>query len=125
MENCSSGETSVGMYKLNYWLVWWNFTKNLFYTGRYDLPELLVQQLVEFLTAVTHKPLPVWSRLMDHQKAERVIFQNGICDFGVSANPRLEIVNLLCCCSVQVQNSAATSIVKIPQLLNCLAVRVA
>jgi hypothetical protein len=27
---------------------------------------------VEFPTAVTHKSLTGWSRLMDHQKAERV-----------------------------------------------------
>jgi hypothetical protein len=60
---------------------WRNFTKNLFYTGTYDLPELLVQQLVEFPTAVTHKPLTIWSHLIDHQKAERVVFQNGIRDF--------------------------------------------
>jgi hypothetical protein len=43
---------------------------------------------------------------------------------GVSANLRLEIEDPLCRCSVQVQNSAATSIVKIPQLLNHLVDRV-
>jgi hypothetical protein len=43
---------------------------------------------------------------------------------GVSANPRLEIEDLLCRCSVQVQNSAATSMVKFPQHLNHLADRV-
>jgi hypothetical protein len=42
----------------------------------------------------------------------------------VSANPRLEIEYVLCHCSIQVQNSAATSIVKIPQLLHHLADRV-
>jgi hypothetical protein len=42
----------------------------------------------------------------------------------VSANPRLETENSLCRCSVQEQNSAATSIVKIPYFLNCLADRV-
>jgi hypothetical protein len=42
----------------------------------------------------------------------------------VSANPRLEIEEPLCCCSVQVQKSAATLIVKIPQHVNCLANRV-
>jgi hypothetical protein len=60
---------------------WQNFTKNPFYTGWYDLPEILIQQLVEFPTAVTRKRLTVWSRLIDHQKAERVFFQNGIRDF--------------------------------------------
>jgi hypothetical protein len=37
--------------------------------------------LAEFSTAVTRKPLTVWSRLMDHRKAERVVFQNGIQGF--------------------------------------------
>jgi hypothetical protein len=49
---------------------WRNFSKNLFYTGRYDLPELLVKQLVDFSTAVTRNPLTVWSRITDHRKAE-------------------------------------------------------
>jgi hypothetical protein len=35
------------------------FAKNLFYTGRYDLSEMLIQQLVEFLTAVTLNSLTV------------------------------------------------------------------
>jgi hypothetical protein len=60
---------------------WRNFVKILFYTGRYDLPELLVQQLVKLPTAVTHKPLTIWSHLMDHQKAESVVFQNSTQDF--------------------------------------------
>jgi hypothetical protein len=60
---------------------WQNFAKNLIYTGRYDLLEMLIQQLVEFLTAVTRKSLIIWSRLMDHRKAERVVCQNGIQDF--------------------------------------------
>jgi hypothetical protein len=34
---------------------WRNFTKNLFYIGRYDLPEMLIQGPVEFLTVVTHE----------------------------------------------------------------------
>jgi hypothetical protein len=37
---------------------------------------------------------------------------------------RLETEDPFCRCSVQKQNSAATSIVKIPLLLNCLADRV-
>jgi hypothetical protein len=48
------------------------FHQNLFYTGMYDVPEMLIQRLVEFPTAVTHKSLTVWSHLMDQQKAERV-----------------------------------------------------
>jgi hypothetical protein len=50
---------------------WQNFTKNLFYTGSYDLLEMLIQRPVEFLTAVTHKSLTVWSHLMDHREVER------------------------------------------------------
>jgi hypothetical protein len=60
---------------------WRNFVKNLFYTGRYDLPEILIQQLAEFPTAVTRKPLTVWSHLMDHCKDVGVVFQNGIQNF--------------------------------------------
>jgi hypothetical protein len=44
-------------------------------------PEILIQQPVEFPTAITRKSLTIWSRLMDHRKAERVIYQNGIRDF--------------------------------------------
>jgi hypothetical protein len=60
---------------------WRNFTKNLIYAGRYDLPEMLIQQPVEFPAAVTRKSLTVWSRLMDQWKAERVVYRNSIRDF--------------------------------------------
>jgi hypothetical protein len=60
---------------------WRNFAKNLFYTGRYDLPEMLFQCPVEFLTAIAHKSLTGWRCLMDHQKSERVAFRNSIWDF--------------------------------------------
>jgi hypothetical protein len=60
---------------------WQNFAKNLFYTGRYDLLEIWFQRPVEFPTAVGHKSLTGWSRLMDHWKDERVAFRNGIRDF--------------------------------------------
>jgi hypothetical protein len=52
---------------------WRNFVKHLFYTDRYDLPEMLTRRRVEFPTAVTRKSLTVWIRLIDHQKAERVV----------------------------------------------------
>jgi hypothetical protein len=55
-----------------------NFVKNLFYTGRCDLPEMLFQRLVEFLNVITHTSLTSWSHLIDHQKDERVSFRNGI-----------------------------------------------
>jgi hypothetical protein len=44
-------------------------------------PEMLIQQPVEFRTAVTRKSLTVWSCLMDHRKPERVVYGNGIRDF--------------------------------------------
>jgi hypothetical protein len=75
--------------------------------------KMLIQQPVEFSTAVTHKSLTVWSHLIDHWKAERIVYQNGIRDFGVSANLMVETEDPLCRCSVQKQNSAATSIIKI------------
>jgi hypothetical protein len=59
---------------------WRNFAKNIFYTGRYDLPEMLIQRPVMFPTAITCKSLTVWSRLMDHRKAKRVVIQNSIQD---------------------------------------------
>jgi hypothetical protein len=43
--------------------------------------EMLFQRPVEFPTAVAHKSLTGWSRLMDHQEAERVALQNSIRDF--------------------------------------------
>jgi hypothetical protein len=45
------------------------------------LPEMLFQRPIEFSTAVAHKSLTGWSRLMDHRKAERVAFRNGIQEF--------------------------------------------
>jgi hypothetical protein len=50
---------------------------------------------------------------MEHQKSERVVYQNGIWDFQSLANPRLETEDPFCRYSVQKQNSAAMSIVKI------------
>jgi hypothetical protein len=46
-----------------------------------DLPEMLIQQSVEFPTVVTHKSLTIWSHLMDHWKADRVVYRNSIQDF--------------------------------------------
>jgi hypothetical protein len=45
---------------------------------RYDMPEMLFQRPVEYPTAITPKSLAGWSHLLDHLKAERVVFQNGI-----------------------------------------------
>jgi hypothetical protein len=44
-------------------------------------PEMLIQLPVDFLTTITRKSLAVWSRLIDHRKAERVVYRNGIWDF--------------------------------------------
>jgi hypothetical protein len=75
--------------------------------------KMLIKQPVEFPTAVTRKSLIVWSHLIDRWKAERIVYQNGIRDFGVSTNLMVETEDPLCRCSVQKQNSAATSIIKI------------
>jgi hypothetical protein len=53
---------------------WQNFAKNLIIQEGAICPEMLIQQLVELLTAVTRKSLTGWSRLMDHRKSERVVF---------------------------------------------------
>jgi hypothetical protein len=42
--------------------------------------EFLIQQTDRVSDIVTHKPLTVWSCLRDHQKDERVTYQNGIHD---------------------------------------------
>jgi hypothetical protein len=42
---------------------------------------MLIHQPVEFSTAVTHKSLIDWSRLMDHWIAERIVYQNSVWDF--------------------------------------------
>jgi hypothetical protein len=41
-------------------------------------PEFQFSKQVEFPTAVTQKLLTVWGRIMDHRKAERVGYCNGI-----------------------------------------------
>jgi hypothetical protein len=61
---------------------------------------------------------------LDHRKAERVAFQNGIRDFGVSANLSLEIEDPFSRCSVQKEKTAAALIIKILDFLNRLADRV-
>jgi hypothetical protein len=43
--------------------------------------EFSIQQPSHGLTIVTHKSLTVWSRKMDHQKAERVVYQICIQNF--------------------------------------------
>jgi hypothetical protein len=62
----------------------------------YDLPEMLIQQPVEFLTPITDKSLTVWSCLIDHWKVRELSFEmvfrtskvlefrNGIHDFQSS-----------------------------------------
>jgi hypothetical protein len=55
---------------------------------------------IKFLTAVTRKSLTIWSRLMDHQKSERVAYQFGIRDFrsfGQSKAQKLSSVQPLFC----------------------------
>jgi hypothetical protein len=68
---------------------------------------------VEFLTAVTHKSPTVWSCIIDHQKAERVSYSNGIWgfrSFGQSEAQNLRSVQPPFCPE---QNPAAKSIFEI------------
>jgi hypothetical protein len=67
------------------WSFWWGRGKILpkirFTQEGAICPEMLIQRRVMFSTAVTHKLLTIWSHLTGHQKAERVLFRNGIQDF--------------------------------------------
>jgi hypothetical protein len=93
---------------------WRKFTKNLIYTGKYDLPEMRTQQPVDIPTAITHKLLTVWSRLMDHRKDERVVFQKGIWDFrsfGLSKTGKLRI------CSAAVLSETVSAVLLMHKIL--------
>jgi hypothetical protein len=41
-------------------------------------PEFWFIKPIEFPTAVTHKSLTIWGRIMDHRKAARVAYHNSI-----------------------------------------------
>jgi hypothetical protein len=86
------------------------FSKKLIYTGRSSLPEIQIQQPVEFPTTVTHKLLTVWSRLMDHRKAERVAYQFGIRDlrsFSRSESQKLNPDQLLFCPETKISSDVS------------------
>jgi hypothetical protein len=77
-------------------------------------PEFLIQQPGRVLTIVTHKLLTVWIRIMEHRKAERVSYRNGIRDFrsfGLAETQKISSIQPLFCPE---QNSAAKSVAKIP-----------
>jgi hypothetical protein len=81
-------------------------------------PEILIQQPVEFPTAITRKLPTVSSCLTDHQKDEGVAYQFGIWyfrSFGKSKAQKFSSVQPLFCPE---QNLAVTSIVKIPYCPN-------
>jgi hypothetical protein len=61
--------------------LWQNFAENLTYAKRYSLPRISAQQPGRVTTDVTHKSLAIWGCIMDHQKAKRDTYQNGIKDF--------------------------------------------
>jgi hypothetical protein len=76
--------------------------------------KVLSQQPVGFPTVVPRKSLTVWSHFMDHRKAERVGYRNGIqsfWSFGQSEAQRLNPDQLRFCPEAK---SAAMSVVKIP-----------
>jgi hypothetical protein len=61
-------------------------------------PEILIQQIGRVPIVVTHKLPTDWSRFIDHRKAERVTYRNGIRDFenfGHSENQKLSSVQPL------------------------------
>jgi hypothetical protein len=63
-------------------------------------PDFQFSRVVEFLTVVTHKSPTISSHIMDHQKAERVAYRNGIWDiqsFGQSEAEKLSSVQSLFC----------------------------
>jgi hypothetical protein len=90
-------------------------------------PEFSIQQTSRVLTIITHKSLTIWSWIMDHRKAKRVAYQNGIRHFwsfglsetqkrgssqlGLSETQKRGSSQPLFCPE---QNSAAKLIVKIP-----------
>jgi hypothetical protein len=66
--------------------------------------ELLIQQTGRVPTVVTHKSPTIWSRLMDHRKAERVAYLYGIQDFqscGQSEAQKLCSVQPLFCPEIE------------------------
>jgi hypothetical protein len=72
-------------------------------------PELLIQQPVEFLTAVTRKSPTVWSYFMDHEKAKRVGYHNGIRSsqsFSQSEAQKLRSVLQLFCSETEFSSDA-------------------
>jgi hypothetical protein len=91
-----------------------NFTKFLSYAERCSQPEFCFGRMVEFPTVVTHKSPTTLSHFMNHQKAERVTYHNGIQDFwilGQCETQKLSSVQLLLCPE---QNSSAKSIFEFP-----------
>jgi hypothetical protein len=84
-------------------------------------PEMLIQQAVEFLTAMTCKSLTVWSHLMDHQKVERVVFQNGMRDiqsFGQSKTGNWRSVPLSFCPETEFSSDVDHQISVTPKLFS-------
>jgi hypothetical protein len=63
--------------------------KTLFIQEGPIYPEFLIQQPVEFPTFITHKLLTIWSRMVDHQKAESFlpIWYSGLLEFRSIRSP--------------------------------------
>jgi hypothetical protein len=53
-------------------------------------PEFQFRKHVEFLTIVTRKSATVWGHIMDHQKAERITYRNGIQDFRSFSQSKIQ-----------------------------------
>jgi hypothetical protein len=79
--------------------------------------EFSFNKLIEFPTIITHKSPTVWSHVMDHWKAERVSYCNGIRDFQIFGQfeaQKFSSVQLLFCpetefsSEVDIQNSVTS-----------------
>jgi hypothetical protein len=80
--------------------------------------KFLIHRTGRVPATVTRKSLTIWSHIIDHRKAERVTYQNGIRDFwsfGQSETQKWSSSQPLFCPE---RNSAVTLVLKIPKLLN-------
>jgi hypothetical protein len=70
-------------------------------------PEFRFSKPAEFPTVVTHKSLTVWVCIMDHRKAKRVSYHNGILDFqsfGQSETQKLSSVHPRFCPETEISS---------------------
>jgi hypothetical protein len=86
-----------------------------------DCPESSESATGGFPTAVTRKSPTVWRRFMDHRKAERVGYRNGIQSFrsfGQSEAQRLNPDQLRFCPEAKISSDISHQNSETPKLLN-------